>query len=405
MENILAHKIELDPTDLQKQYFMKACGIARKAWNWGLAEWDRQYKLGEKPNQLKLRRQLNSIKGIDFPYMEEVTKTAPQYALMDLGKAFDRFFKKQSNRPCFKKKGKHDSFRADDGPKDKVSDAVKIEGFRVKLPIIGWVKLKEKLRFNGRVLSCVVSRTADRWFASFQVENPNIKPVKVKTKPSIGVDLGIKSLAVLSDGTVFENPKALGKKLKKLKHLQQDLARKQKGSNRRNRARMKVAKLYYRISCIRKDVLHKLTWYLVNNFDRIAIEDLNVKGMVKNRKLAKAISDVSFGTFRRQLGYKCKIYGRELVLVDRFFPSSKTCNVCGSINNDLTLANREWNCTSCGSHLDRDTNAAININNNAVSSPVLARGADVSLGTLNLADRDEARIKTPKVPMVVFGSI
>ena len=368
----LAHKIELDPTQAQARYFAQACGVARFAYNWALSEWVSQYKAGGKPSEAALGRKLNSLKKADYPWMSDVTKCAPQYAIKNLGAAFSRFFKKQGKYPRFKKKGKHDSFRADNGPPDKNSHAVRIVGKEVTLPRIGRVRMKEVLRFQGRVLSCTVSRVAHKWFASFQVEMEREPPVR-ENQAAVGVDLGVKTLAVLSDGRSFENPKALRSNLHKLKRFSRSLSRKQKGSANRRKARIKLAKLHYRISCIRKDTLHKLTHYLTKNYTDIGIEDLNVSGMVKNRKLSRAVYDVGFFEFRRQLEYKAKLYGAHVVVADRWFPSSKTCSVCGEVKPTLTLSERRWSC-GCGAIHDRDVNAAINLKNLAASSAVTACG-------------------------------
>jgi putative transposase len=374
----LAHKIELDPTVAQAIYFARACGVARFTYNWALAEWKMQYQEGTKPNWFAINKQLNSIKAVEFPWMSEVTKCAPQQAIKNIGSAFKGFFKKKSKYPQFKKKGIHDSFRADNGPQDKYSHAVKIVGKEVTLPRIGRVRMKQKLRFkHGRIISVTVSREAHKWFASITVEIEHTKPIR-ENQAVVGVDLGIKSLAVLSDGTVFENPKALRSNLKKLKRLSRSLSRKQKGSANRKKARMKLSRLYYRIRCIRKDALHKVTTFLTKKYTLIGIEDLNVSGMVKNRKLARAISDVGFGEFRRQLTYKAELYGSNLFVADRWFPSSKTCSTCGKVKETLELSERSWVC-ACGAEHDRDVNAAINLMNLAVSSTVIACGADVSL--------------------------
>ena len=374
----LAHKIELDPTVAQRVYFARAAGTARFAYNWALAEWQRQYKAGEKPSEAALRRQLNACKGAAFPWMQDVTKCAPQQAIKNLGAAFKRFFKGLGKYPKRHKKGRQDSFRADNGPVNKQSHAVEVDGMVVTLPRIGRVRMKEALRFEGRILSVVVSRIADRWFASFSVEIEHTVPNR-ENQAAVGVDLGLKQLATLSDGTVFENPKALRRNLTKLKRLQRSLSRKVKGSSNRGKARMKVAKLHYRIKCIRQDALHKLTSFLVNTFTLIGIEDLNVSGMMKNRKLARAVADVGMHEFKRQLAYKAQLNGVRIVMADRWFPSSKTCSECGWLKPTLELSEREWICQECGCVHDRDVNAARNLKMMAESSSVTACGELVSL--------------------------
>jgi putative transposase len=383
--------VELDPTVAQAKYFAQACGVARFSYNWALSEWQTQYKNGEKPNEAALRRQLNAIKGEEYPWMESVTKCAVQYAIKNLGKAFQGFFKKVRKYPRFKKKGvSRDVFRADNGPANPQSHAVKIIARRVKLPIIGSVKMKERLRFQGRIISCTISRTAHKWFASFQVEIDQKPPVR-ENQATVGVDLGIKTLAVLSDGTTFDNPKALRNNLNQLRRLSRSLSRKQKGSSNRRKARARLARLHYRISCVRNDALHKITSYLTRNFTLIGIENLNVRGMLKNSKLSRAISDVGLFEFRRQLDYKGALYGARLVVADRWFPSSKTCSECGVVKETLGLSERSWSC-GCGAHHDRDLNAATNLKFMAESSSVTACG-ELSSGS---ALRDGTKLNSMK---------
>jgi putative transposase len=374
---ILAHKIALDPNDRQATYFARACGTARFAYNWALGEWRRQYKEGGKPSEAALRRQLNEVKREQFPWMLEVTKVAPQQAIKNLGSAFKRFFAAQGKYPQFKKKGVHDSFRADNGP-----ETFKFDGRRIKLPIIGWVWLGEPLRFVGRAVSATVSRVADRWFVSVQVEiEPKIS-IPENQGAAVGVDLGVKALATLSDGSVFEGPKALRYYLAKLKRLSRSLSRKVKGSANRRNAKAMLARLHARISNIRKDALHKLTTDIACRFQIVGIEDLNVRGMMANEKLARSIADMGFHEFRRQLDYKVKMHGGIVVAAPRFYPSSKTCSACGHVVSTLPLSVREWTCPACGVLHDRDRNAAVNLERLAVSSTVTACGEESSGGGL-----------------------
>lgn len=375
---ILAHKIALDPNVEQATYFARACGTARFSWNWALAEWQRQYKEGGKPSEASLRKQLNALKREQFPWMIEVTKAAPQQSIKNLGRAFANFFKdlkkpKKQRRfgyPQFKKKGEHESFRAENGPETFCFD-----GKRIKLPVVGWVKMREALRFSGKILSATVSRVADRWFVSVTVEVAHRVPVRENQAAAGGVDLGVKALATMSDGSTVEGPKALRSNLKRLGRLSRSLSRKVKGSANRRKAKVKLARLHARISNIRKDGLHKLTTELVNRFSVIGIEDLNVKGMMANGKLSRAIADMGFHEFKRQLTYKADMAGTRIVVADRWYPSSKTCSDCGHVMPTLPLSVRDWTCPACGSVHDRDINAAINLKNMAVSSTVTACGA------------------------------
>jgi putative transposase len=373
---ILAHKIALDPNVEQAVYFARACGTARFAWNWALSEWQRQYKEGGKPSEAALRKQLNTAKREQFPWMLEVTKVAPQQAIKNLGAAFKRFFEGKAKYPRFKKKGIHDSFRAENGPGTFAFDEK-----RIKLPVVGWVKMRETLRLEGKILSATVSRVADRWFVSVTVEVAHQVPVR-ENQAVGGVDLGVKALATMSDGGAVEGPKALRSNLKKLRRLSRSLSRKVKGSANRRKAKAKIARLHTRISNIRKDGLHKLTTELVNRFAVIGIEDLNVKGMMANGKLSRAVADMSFHEFRRQLDYKAAMAGTRIVVADRWFPSSKTCSDCGHVVPTLPLSVRDWVCPACGSVHDRDRNAAINLMNIAASSAVTTCGAGSSDGGL-----------------------
>jgi putative transposase len=376
---LLVHKIELNPNNIQATYFAKACGIARFAYNWALAEWQKQYANGAKPTEAGLRKSLNQIKKELFPWMLEVTKVAPQQAIKNLGSAFNRFFKQQGKYPRFKKKGIHDAFRADNGPTQKNADAVSIDGKKIKLPCIGWVKMRERLRFSGQIKSVTISKKAGRWYAAISIECQKLLH-KRKNQGSVGVDLGIKTLATLSNGIRYEGPKAHTVLLRCLRRLSQRLSKKKPGGKNFGKAKNKLAKLHTRITNIRLDSLHKLTTDLILNYTKIGIEDLNIKGMVKNRKLSRHIMDQAFYEFRRQLAYKAHWYGSELVVVDRFYPSSKICNVCGYKNDQLTLSDREWTCT-CNEVHDRDLNAAINIKkfaNTESSSGIYACGEESS---------------------------
>ena len=376
---IKGHTIELTPNNKQATYFAKACGVARLAYNWALAEWQNQYQADKvyrdncqkngiaidrtklnNPSQFKLRKQLNFIKKTKFPFMFDVTKCSPQEAIIQLGKAFDNFFKGRAKYPQFRKKGINDKFSL-------TNDQFKIIGKNIKIPNLGWVKLTENLRFNGKIMNATIFKKGMKWFVSIGVEiNETPKPLP-RTDKAIGIDLGITDLAVLSNGTKVQAPKPLKSKLKQLRRLSKQLSRKQKGSKNREKAKTKLSRLHYKISCIRKDFIHKLTTKLVKMYDVICIENLNVKGMVKNRKLSRAISDLSFYEFKRQLIYKANQSRKTIKEVDRFYPSSKTCSHCGFVmaKIDLTLAIRKWQCPSCDTQHDRDINASLNILNQA----------------------------------------
>jgi len=353
MEIILSHKIRLDPNKEQIVYFAKACGIARFAWNWGLAEWQEQYGAGLKPSGLSLKKEFNALKGTDFRWTYEVTKYACQQPFIFLQKAFVNFFGGTAEYPKFKKKGIHDSFYIG-------NDHFDIEGKKIRFPKLGRVKMRECLRFSGKIISATVSKTAGMWFVSISVKL-GTSPTACESQAVAGVDLGIAKLATVSDGSVTENPKAYRKLEKKLAKIQRSLSRKVKGSKNREKAKRRVAGLHYRISCIRQDTVYKLTAGLIRNYPVIVIEDLNVKGMMANSKLSKAVADTGFYEFRRQLEYKMKMSGGMLLIADRFFPSTKKCSQCGNISSEITLSDRIYTCPVCGLVIDRDYNAALNL--------------------------------------------
>jgi putative transposase len=233
---------------------------------------------------------------------------------------------------------------------------------KIQLPRIGRIRVKEKRKryYSGKILSATVSRRANRWFVSVTVEEEITDPTPVRG-PAVGVDLGVKNLATISDGTVIANPRALGRKLNKLRKLSKSLSRKRKGSKNREKAKFKLAKMYLKISNIRQDTSHKVTTHLAKNHSKVVIENLCVSGMLKNRKLARAIGDVGFYEFRRQIEYKCQWYGSYLMVAPRTYPSSNLCPCCGHRKEKLSLTEREYVCDKCGLRIDRDLNAALNL--------------------------------------------
>lgn len=355
-----AHKIRLYPTKSQELLFRKSCGVARYSYNWALAKWKELYEIGDKPSAYSLIKLQNSIKRTEMPFFLEVTKCAPQYAIHDLQTAFSRFLKGISRYPKYKKKGINDSFVSVEN-KEQFHQA----NLRIKLPRIGSVKCAENLRFKGKVNNVTIKRIADYWFAIISIDVPESAPTLKhnmgEKQAIVGVDLGIKHLMVLSDGTIYENPRALSNYLKRLKRLQRGLAKKQKGSSNRNKQKKRIARLYYRISCIRNHAIQFATTQIIIKYDRIVIEDLNVTGMLKNDKLSRAIGDCSFGEIRRVLAYKAQWANKELVTANRWFASSKTCSCCGYKKESLKLSERVFKCEKCNTQIDRDLNAAKNL--------------------------------------------
>ena len=298
----LAHKIELKLNNKQRTYFKKACGVSRFTWNWALSSWDKAYEENKNRakeerspvNGMALKKEFNKLKKEQFPWTFEVTKYASQQPFIHLNLAFGRFFKGVSKRPKFKKRNKSvDSFYVG-------GDQIKIKNKSIWVPNLGWVRLKELLRFEGPIRSATFSRKADRWFVSLQVDT-TIAP-KSPSKKAVGVDLGINSLVHTSDGVSILSPKPLRKSLRALARASRRLSRKENGSKAKGKQRLKVQKIHVRITNIRKDALHKISSYLTSQYKSIAIEDLNVSGMLKNHKLSRAISDLVY-ELRSQLEY------------------------------------------------------------------------------------------------------
>jgi putative transposase len=309
----------------------------------------------------------------------EVSAHIAQSALKDLNSAFERFFERLSGErgprygyPRFKRKGKRDTARL---------YAVTFEERHIRK--IGRVRLKEtrsKRGFQGRILSATISRRANRWFVSLVLEREREvvlpRPV-VKLADLAGVDLGLKSTAVIHDGVdtrVVEPRRALRRNLRKLSRLNRQLAGKQRGSRNREKAKQKLARLHYRIACLRRDQLHQLSSSLAKTKSVIVLDDLNVRGIRRNRRLGLAVWDAGLGELRRQLTYKAEWYGANLVIADRFYPSSKTCSRCGVVKDVLTISERVFNCSACGVSLDRDENAAINLRRLGLSATELPEG-------------------------------
>jgi putative transposase len=386
-----AYKTELDLNNKQRTLCAKHAGTARFAYNWGLSRKIETFESGQKvPSAIDLHKELNLLKKTDFKWMYEVSKCAPQEALRNLDKAFLNFFRHVALKkagtftgkvgfPKFKsKKCGLGSFR--------LTGKISVKKDKIKLPRLGWLRLKEKgyIPTDGvKILSVTVSEKARHWFVSVQVEQEISQDTA--TGSPIGVDLGIKKMAVCSNGTEIENPKALRKKLQSLRRAQRELSRRKKGGKNREKSRRKIAMLHYRIANIRKDAIHKATSSILRLRSRTAktkpieqrpsvvvIEDLQVENMLKNQKLAQSIADVGFGEFRRQLTYKTTWNGVSLLVADRFFPSSKLCSVCGTINDNLTLQDRTWAC-DCGVIHDRDRNAAINLSRLALQACLTRR--------------------------------
>lgn len=427
----ISHKIKLLPNNKAKTHFKKAFGCSRLAYNWGLAKWQEYYKQGIKKSYLDLKKEFNAIKKEKFPFVYEVSKYATQQPFLNLNLAFNKFFKdlKQGkvSYPKFKKKRENFGSYYIGGDQVILSDINKNskkllnknnKKQYLKIPNFGYVKMAEKLKFKGKINSVTISQNADSFYASFSIEisadeyNKTHKNTK-HNNTGLGIDLGVKSFLSLSNGLQIKSPKPLNKFNRLLIKRQRQLSKKLypktkdealkgvKKSKNYQKATIKLNKIHKRISNIRNDFLHKLTTILVRNVDYFSLENLNVKGMMSNHKLAKSLSDVSFYEFKRELEYKAKYNHKEIYEVDKFYPSSKLCSNCGSIKQDLALKDRTYICKECGIKIDRDYNASLNLYSQLKQiGKVLAEFTTADLTALQ-RDLEINQIATSKVEPVI----
>lgn len=350
----------MKPNKNQKIFFEKSFGCARYVYNWALSKRIEAYQTKkQRLSCVDLCKMLTSLKKEeDKIWLSEVSNECLQQSIRNMDSAFTRFFREKKGFPKYKsKKNDRKSYKAI----NKVS--IDFETSRIKLPKVGWVKFYKNRTFEGKIGTATVSKTATgKYYVSVLVDDGKELPIKsdIKYDTTVGIDVGIKDFAVLSNGQVFENPKYLEKAEIRLKTLQRRFASKQKGSNRRELQRLQLAKAYEKVSNCRSNFIHQVTSRIVRENQTIIIEDLNVDGMLKNHNLSKHIASASWSEFFRQLQYKCEWYGRNLIKIGRFEPSSKMC-ICGYVNKELNLSQREWVCPNCGQHNDRDLLAAINI--------------------------------------------
>jgi putative transposase len=347
-----AHVVRVYPSGEQERLMKRSCGVARKAYNEMLRMWGDSYKAGNKPNWMTVQKAFIQRIDTEFPYMREVGCAAYRQPARHLHSAFSKFFKKVTNYPTVKKKGRGDSYKVDRADHHDHS---------LTIPKVGTLRCAEAQRFSGRIISATVTPVAGTWEVSLLWETDDKPSYPEPQHAAVGIDLGIKTAVTLSTGEAFEGPKPLKRARRKLRRLAQSLSRKQKGSHRRIRAKTKLARLHRRIRNIRLDWCHKTTAMIANNTHVAVMEDLNTKGMLRNHCLARAISDIGFSTIRSQLEYKMKDRGRELKFADRFYPSSRMCRKCGHLHEGLTLKDRIFTCPSCGHTEDRDVHAAKNL--------------------------------------------
>jgi putative transposase len=416
---INAHKIRLNPTPEQENYLRRAAGTRRFVYNWGLAEWNKQYaeykdgKREKKPTANALKQQFQALRDTTYPWTQDVTKCVIEGAFADLNDAWTRYFKGQNERPTFKKKHKcRESFSiANDkftvGPnwivvpvlgrflmqKQEVTGVLphKIRNTNAYKRGLGKVNMAESLRFvvpdpnqkpgkrrneckkvpcsSVKILGATIGTSGGYWYVSIHVEVPAVSVVN--THPIVGVDVGIKEAAVVSDGRRFENQKPLSKEIRKLKRLARSFSRKlydpqtKHSSKNREKARMKLARFHGTIAHIRQDSHHKLTTEIARTCSAVGLEDLHVKGMLKNRKLARALADAGLGQLLQFFDTKMQAVGGQTIVVDRFFPSTKTCSGCGHVKKRMPLQYRTYCCLKCGLTIDRDLNAAMNLEREA----------------------------------------
>ena len=366
---ILTKKVRLYPNELEEKKLWQSVGTARFIYNWTLARQEENYKNGGKfISDSILRKEITKLKKNELSWLNEVSNNIAKQAVKDACNAYKRFFKGLSNKPKFKTRKRSKKSFYNDNVKLKVK-----EGNLVLIEKVGWIKTNEQLPIGVKYTNPRISYDNKYWYISVGIEREEIK--EELTYISLGIDLGLKNLAICSDGTIYKNINKtyVVKKIeKRLKRLQRQVSRKYEKNKKGKeyvktkniiKLEKKIQQIHRKLANIRNNYLHQTTTSIVKTKPyRIVIEDLNVKGMMKNKHLSDAIRKQGFYEFKRQLEYKCKFRGIKLVIADRFYPSSKNCSQCGKIKSDLKLKDRVYKC-SCGLNIDRDLNASINLSN------------------------------------------
>ena len=391
-----ATRIRLYPTDQQAQALAVQFGCARWVWNNALAVSGDLYRTtGKGLNYQAMCIRLPKLKQ-EFEWLGDADSQVLQQSLQNLARAYENFFAKRGKYPRFKSKHGRQSIQ--------YPQRVKIDGSRIYLPKVGWVECVVHRDIIGKTKTATISRNAcGQYHAAILTDDGETMPAVSTDGKAIGIDVGLTHLAVTSDGSKFENPRHLRKAEKNLKRKQRKLSRKKKGSNSRNKARRLVARAHERVACARRDHLHKLSHRLVSENQVIAVEELNVKGIMANHCLAKATGDAGWGMLTGFLKYKAARAGKAFIKCDRWYPSSKACSECGSICDKMPLDVRAWVCVHCGARHDRDINAAVNIRNEGLR--ILAGGAPASAGRGNVRPKPKRNSRSKAVPAEARSSV
>jgi len=380
---IKAHRIRLNPTAEQENYFYRASGVARFAWNWALEEYKRRKAAGQEVAWNEIKKEFRAKIETEYPFVKEVTKCAAEAAISDLRQAINIYYKTKEAHPNAKVKFPGRRRRSKKvGGFGMNNDKFRVSGHTVYVPKLGEVNMAEVLRFDGRILNGRIKERAGRWHLTITVEVESVTQTVASPQRSVGIDFGLSTFATLSNSEKSETQARSRQAEGKLKRLQRGLARKKRGSNNRKKWKLRIARAHERVSNLRNDFLHKFSREVVNAYSIICVEDLSLKGLTRTR-LAKSFHDAAIGKAVIMLEQKAAASGGIVQKVNRFFPSSKRCHVCGYINDELSLSDREWTCPQCGARHERDLNAAINLEMEGVS--LLAGSGYIGVTTVEFA--------------------